>query len=406
MRKLALFFLCCFGLVSQYLFSQELAYIFIETQPKQAFTIEMNGKKYPSNAKSEVWLTNLKPGTYTLFSTITGVSGVQKFAIPVQQKPVGLQLKKEANNAWRLYAIAAPAWVKPPTAMPTKQAAEEASNEFAEMLAEVVGKDAVAKPAIKVTAKTEPPAPVPTPKATEKVSAEEQPATAQKDTAETEQQETNTQGVVLANDVYNGTDRQLTFVAFNGNVKDTVLVQLSTPVKTDSISTKKYTAAPIVETPTLTATTVATQVPLVDTITQPKVKAVVPVADTTKAAVANPFFNAQKVAETPTPVTVQRVNNCSEKASDADFQRLRKRIVANGIEKEMTEIARKQMVQKCYSTTQIGLLGNMFLSDDGRYQFFSMAISFVQDVENYSTLKTQLLDENYKSKFDSLLRGK
>lgn len=401
MSKLALVFLSCFCWVSQGLFSQELAYIYIETQPKQPFTIEMNGKKYPSNAKSEVWLTNLKPGTYTLFSTISNVTGVQKFAIPIQQKPVGLQLKKEANNTWRLYAIAAPA--KPTVAPAAKHVVEETTNEFADMLAEVVGKDAVAKPVAKAPTKPEPSTAAANAKAAEKVV---EPATNSKDTTDTDEQEPATQGVVLANDVYNGNDRQLTFVAFNGALKDTVQVQLSTPVKTHSSTAKKYTAAPVVETPTLTATTVATQAPLVDTLAQPKVKAVVPVADTTKAAVANPFFNAQKVAETPTAITVQRVNNCAEKASDADFQRLRKRIVANGIEKEMTEIARKQMVQKCYTTAQIGLLGNMFLSDDGRYQFFAMAISFVQDVENYNVLKTQLLDDTYKSKFDSLLRGK
>ena len=79
-------------------------------------------------------------------------------------------------------------------------------------------------------------------------------------------------------------------------------------------------------------------------------------------------------------------------------------MVAETDDDDMVDEARKYFKLKCFTTSQIKNLGVLFLDDLGKYKFFDMAYFFVSDIENFSTLQSELKNEYYINRFKSMLR--
>ena len=71
-------------------------------------------------------------------------------------------------------------------------------------------------------------------------------------------------------------------------------------------------------------------------------------------------------------------------------------------EDEMVRACDKFFKAKCYSTMQIKNLSALFLTDRGRFGFYSAAYPFVHDTQNFKTLGAQLSEEYYVNLFNAL----
>ncbi|HEX2845779.1 MAG TPA: DUF4476 domain-containing protein [Chitinophagaceae bacterium] len=97
-------------------------------------------------------------------------------------------------------------------------------------------------------------------------------------------------------------------------------------------------------------------------------------------------------------------NNCKAMASETDYLKLRKKMVATDGDDAMLVAAKKIFKTKCFTSEQVRNLGTLFLNDAGRYNFFDAAYLAVSDRENFATLQAELKDEYYISRFKAMLR--
>lgn len=97
-------------------------------------------------------------------------------------------------------------------------------------------------------------------------------------------------------------------------------------------------------------------------------------------------------------------SDCRAFASDDDFLKLRKKMVSAGSEEQMINVAKKVFRSKCFTTEQIKNLGVIFLTDEGKYNFYDAAYPFVSDSHNFSTLVSQLSNLYFINRFKAMIR--
>ena len=96
-------------------------------------------------------------------------------------------------------------------------------------------------------------------------------------------------------------------------------------------------------------------------------------------------------------------SDCKNFATDENFLKIRKKMVAENNDEDMIRAARKIFKTKCFTTEQIKNLSVLFLKDEGKYMFFDAAYPFVSDSEMYSTLENQLSDNYYITRFRAMI---
>ena len=111
-----------------------------------------------------------------------------------------------------------------------------------------------------------------------------------------------------------------------------------------------------------------------------------------------------EIATEPTKKVALK-NNCSSIADGSDFQKLRKNMAAEKTDDGMINEATKFFKSKCFTVHQLENLQTLFLDDAGKYKFFDAAYNYASDVENFSSLQSQLKDEYYITRFKAMLRN-
>lgn len=96
-------------------------------------------------------------------------------------------------------------------------------------------------------------------------------------------------------------------------------------------------------------------------------------------------------------------SSCSRQASENDFLKLRRNMVAENTEDDMVAVARKAFKNRCYTTEQVKNLSALFLTSSGKYQLFDAAYAHVSDVEQFSSLQSELKDEYFLKRFKALI---
>ncbi len=129
---------------------------------------------------------------------------------------------------------------------------------------------------------------------------------------------------------------------------------------------------------------------------------------------ANPFYkpeqNSNTIAATAaTDATTTAVNNavkqdCGSMISDDDLNKLKRKMFVQNNANDMIQYAVKYLNKKCITTDQIKTLGDLFSSDDGRYNLYDALYKYTYDYGNYPALSSQILDPYYKKRFAALLR--
>lgn len=106
------------------------------------------------------------------------------------------------------------------------------------------------------------------------------------------------------------------------------------------------------------------------------------------------------------PVFINSVminSDCKSFATEEDFLKLRKKMVAENDDEDMIRLAKKYFKTKCFTTEQIKNLSVLFLKDEGKYMFFDAAYAFVSDSDQYFTLEKQLTDNYYITRFRAMI---
>jgi hypothetical protein len=96
-------------------------------------------------------------------------------------------------------------------------------------------------------------------------------------------------------------------------------------------------------------------------------------------------------------------SSCSRQASENDFLKLRRNMVAENTDDDMVAVARKAFKSRCYTTEQVKNLSALFLTSSGKYQLFDAAYAHVSDVEQFSSLQSELRDEYFLKRFKALI---
>jgi hypothetical protein len=94
---------------------------------------------------------------------------------------------------------------------------------------------------------------------------------------------------------------------------------------------------------------------------------------------------------------------CTALSTDDDFFKLRRDMAAGKNDDEMIGQAKKYFKNKCYRTEQIKYLSTLFLTDEGKYQFFDVAYRHVSDQEKFISLQSEIQDSYYINRFKALI---
>ncbi len=95
-------------------------------------------------------------------------------------------------------------------------------------------------------------------------------------------------------------------------------------------------------------------------------------------------------------------NTCKAFAAEKDFLRLRKNMASKTNDEAMIDEAKKYFRYGCFSTIQIKNLSVLFLTSSGKYQFFDAAHRHISDLDQFSTLQSEIKDEYYLKRFKAL----
>jgi hypothetical protein len=99
------------------------------------------------------------------------------------------------------------------------------------------------------------------------------------------------------------------------------------------------------------------------------------------------------------------IKKCQTVANNDDFLKLRRKMAARTNDDGMLDEAKKYFKSTCFSTEQIKNLSTMFLSDAGKFNFFTAAYNHTTDVENFSSLQSELKGEDYINRFQEMLHN-
>ncbi len=91
--------------------------------------------------------------------------------------------------------------------------------------------------------------------------------------------------------------------------------------------------------------------------------------------------------------------DCKDNATDYDADVLRTNILIENTEATKIDAAKKIFSVKCFSVKQIKALGELFASDKSRYEFFEAAYPYASDKDNFIQLSGSLHDDHYIKQF-------
>lgn len=414
MRKIV--FGLTFLLIAPFVFAQRTNFVYLQTDPQQPFFIKLNEKVISSTAAGYLILPGLTTGTYAV--TIGFAGGKikeQHFNLQVQGSDKGYLIKQLSGGELSLFDLQTTALINSQNSKdPGTQVKMEKENvsAFTNALAKAADDStllyAKPKPQIvpvkeQVTVKQEVPvvaAPV----------VDQAPVVAVKDT------------VVVVKDTPPVQAKEVV----TAPVKETIA-----PVK-ETVTAAKETVVPVKEEVAVIPETVKEQPVPVSPAPQPAAAEAVALASTIKRKTvtetgegttlvyeeafengstelitiivppAKQIFKETPVAGQQQPIL--KANICKVNAGEKDFLAVRRKMVAKTNDEAMIEEAEKIFKTKCFTTTQVKNLGNMFLSNAGKYNFFAMAKNYVSDINNFPGLAAELKDNFYINQFNKLIQ--
>lgn len=342
--------------------SQQLHFVYFQTDNRQPFYVKLNNNVYSSSAAGYLIIPRLPDSTFNLqIGFPKNESPEQSFQFSVKGKDEGYLIKYFNDKGWGLYnlqtmelnmAVAEKKEVQEPkTAMVN-------DDEFSRTLSEVVSTpDLVKQPVVGSVNK-------------ETASADNtlaRVATKDKSTIEirSEQPAVNIEKPRLL--MKAGAE----MIYFTG--EDTVAVFF------DGIATKNVMAREASEMP----------------------------EKNIEKSITKPAETDRTVKEKEAVLKVENkpnVTQCNNIADQRDFLKLRKKMAARTNDFDMIRDAVKTFKTHCFTTVQLRNLSFLFLNNQGLYSFLDAAYPYVADREKFPELKSLLTDEHFRKRFDAMIQ--
>jgi hypothetical protein len=442
-KAFLLVMLLCVGTA---LWAQKTYFIYIQSETQTPFYVKMGGKVFSASSSGYLIMAQLPDSTYTFQLGPSAVDGELQFSVVVRQADRGFLLKKFAEG-WGLFDLQSLQVIRPSNSSTGFSYGQRVRDDrFTHLLAEAADDTTLFYQPIMastVAAKN-----LDRPKATEAVNKKEG------------QEPSNALAVAVEN-VPVGSDSTNVAASENANgvslKTDGATIAVQTPLATTDSGGQKDTVASqlpiaeklaaniaIVDSGAITApldTAFKSQEPLVEDVVYKKSKITRRaesstvdgfglvywdendgVVDTIQIFIPNQKFvfaepisrnedsagnrEENKVQPAAAEVNAKKAaatKTCNGKATDKDFFRIRKSLVAFDSETQMVIAARSSFRNKCFSAEQIKNLSTLFLTQEGKWQFLEAAFPHVPDKASFSGLQSELRDEPYVSRFKALV---
>lgn len=378
---------CCLALLLFFstAFTQQLYFIYLQTEPEQPFFIKANNKVFSSTATGYVILTRLADSVHTITVGFPQNKWPeQQFKIDIKAKDHGYVLKNYGDKGWGLTDLQTSA-----LQMATVAAGENAP--VAETGNVSVFTDVLAKAANDPSLRDKPaPASQPQQAVVQPVN---EPAVAAPDTREP------VQAVTVETVKKEDTPATATVVytepVVAADYKPSVVTR-----KSESSTTEGFGLTFVDEYADGTSDTIRIMIP-----NQRSFASIIqPVPKDEKKFLDIPADKTAEASPQSQPVTAVR-NYCADTATESDFRKLRKKMAAHNNDDDMVSEAAKSFRAKCFSVEQVKHLSSLFLFDSGKYKLFDAAYTHVGDVENFTRLQAELSDKYYINRFQAMLRN-
>lgn len=428
--------------------AQKIYFIYFQMENNAPFFVKMGEKVYSSTAEGYLILPRLVDSTYTFAIGKPGRQAAEtRFSVRINRNDRGF-LVREAEHTFSLFDLQSMEVIKAVAgAGPQRTDVAKRSDNFTLLLAQAADDStllyvpAVAK--TEAVAKSERPEPVPPPAQVTTAKTESLPAAPKGDT---------TVVLVAEGEPKVGKANPDTVVAVIPQAKGTPDTAVARPATVAQAVPEKESAQPDT---TSQQSLVQSDPPRPDTLNRETVQQPVTgqaetappayqrsrvtrrsessttegfglvfldnqgtgVVDTIRILIPNPkivFAEAPREGRLQSPgpaagadsvlaiVPAQRAV-CKEVATENDFLKLRRSMVARDTEEEMISEARKYFKSKCFSTDQIKSLSALFLTPQGKYGFFDVAYLHVSDQEQFPSLQQELKDSYYANRFKALI---
>jgi len=400
-----------FSFLSNFVFAQEKHFVFIQADNKQPFYVSVEGKLYSSTATGYLIIPKLADGSYNLtIGFAQNAFPEQTFTTVVENKDLGFELKNFGDKGWGLFNLQSlnismattastdvvakalseisPAKIEEPViSFPAKKVASEAPK--------VSSDNASGQSTTNAAIPGEQVKPVDSSVLVTEKTVAESPAVAAK--AGDKNKDEKSPGVKKVAEVTSEEGVQLSFVEGSGKNADTIHVVIpSAPAET----------SPAAKTPS----TVEAGNSNVKNNSSATEGVGSPAENSGKNDLKFLEMNStgRKDSAEVLPKETSRImenSNCKNIATDDDYAKLRKKMAVETSDEKMIAEARKYYKNKCFTTEQIKRLSTLFLSDEGRFNFFNASLVSVADAAQYHTLQTEFIDPVFVTRFKNLLNN-
>lgn len=362
--------------------AQQKHFIYVESEDKQPFAVVLNGKVYSSSDYGYVIVPKLEEGNYNFtVSFPMNKYPDQKFKCVINKKDLGYKLTNTSDKGWALQNM------QTQKILGGSGTVAAADNAFTDMLSDVVNDSNLSNKNLPVANKPD--------TITAALNVDTSTVVATTNTSN------NNLGLVTGSsaqpqkisETKQDTGTNMVFVDKTSGA-DTINVFVPSGSSSSSVAQNSIINNDAAS--SLTNTSIHTAGNPFYKLTD---------ADTNNNSVITSNTNTTAETQSTSIKTTSAVKeDCSKMISDDDVDKLKRKMFVQNNDNNMIQAALKYLNNKCLTTNQVKTLGNIFSSDDGRYNLYDALYKNVYDYGNYVDLESQIVDPYYKRRFETMLR--
>jgi hypothetical protein len=420
-------------------FSQKVYFVYIQSDPAQSFSLKLNERIYQSSSTGYLILSKLVDSTYPISIIFPQNKWPnQSFKVEVKSKDRGFLLKNFGEKGWGLYDLQTLSIQMNTAEISDKPKAEvQQVSAFTEVLSKAandpslkekpVKKEEVITPqaaVVREEKKTEPvtvqPAvvkeeakPIAITPPVESIKKEEpsvvKETVPEKKEALIEEVREPKKEEALAEKKPEPVEQEYKPSRVKKKSESSTTEGLGLTFIDEYPDGKKDTIRITIPNPKYAAVTTSKEEPkqdkrFLDIKSDDKAADTAPVNETVKQPAQEQAKETAKETPKEAVKEASKRSACSSLATESDFVKLRRKMVAKSNDDDMVDEAVKYFKTKCFTVEQIKNLNTLFLNDSGKYKFFDAAYAHVSDPDNFVSLQAELKDDYYINRFKAMVR--
>lgn len=418
-------------------FSQKVYFIYLQSEADQPFFVKINEKTYNSVSAGYLLLSNLKDSSHNFKVGFPQNNWPdQQFSITIKSKDRGYLLKNFGEKGWGLFDLQTMSVQMSENGTREKASKTESKevSAFTETLSRAANDPSLKeKPVFAVVKKEEKTETVqPAVVKTEKIVPKEEPVSETLAQIKKDEKSESIQPAV-------GTEEQIVLKEQPAGNTGTQLKKEDPPIVREEIEKKEVSPAGVTRDENVSqkekiktspvqeykrsvvvkrsesSTTDGFGLTFVDQYADGQkdtIQIIIPNSNTLIAETRDEPTGEKKflditessVESKPTTGSGTKKTSCSSSASENDFLKLRKKMAGQKTEEAMINEAKKAFAAKCFNTVQIKNLGNLFLNEASKFQFYEAAYPFSSDRDNFAVLQGELKENYFIHRFKNLVK--